>query len=93
MAANTEQLVVSLAQSETRNRLLATAVAQSSEAMWTTDLNQVITSWNAGAQAVFGYPEAEAVGHVLRLGAEAHAEDERMARIGKREKFSMKRKR
>jgi len=29
----------------------------------------------------------------LRLGAEAHAEDERMARIGKREKFSMKRKR
>jgi two-component system, sensor histidine kinase and response regulator len=89
MANNTETLLTSLGQSESKNRLLASIVEQSSEAIWTTDINGIITSWNASAAALFGYSTAEAVGHTRQIGTELKAaEDERMQRLLKLEKFS-----
>src|ERR1044071_1371721 len=89
MANNIEGLISSLAKSESKSRLLATIVEQSSEAIWTTDLDGKITSWNAGAAAMFGYGSGEAVGRALRVG-ETSAEEERARarRLEAGEKFS-----
>src|SRR5436190_1170463 len=68
MANNIEGLIASLGKSESKNKLLATIVEQSSEAIWTKDLAGIITSWNSGAAAMFGYPPADAVGRALNVG-------------------------
>src|SRR5258706_7423366 len=68
MANNIETLIDSLGKSESKNKLLATIVEQSSEAIWTKDLEGKITSWNSGAAAMFGYPPADAVGRALNVG-------------------------
>jgi PAS domain S-box-containing protein len=89
MANNIEGLIASLAKSESKNKLLATIVEQSSEAIWTKDLAGTITSWNSGAAAMFGYPPAEAVGRVLTVGdSTAEEERARMRRLMAGEKFS-----
>ncbi len=89
MANNIESLIASLGKSESKNKLLATIVEQSSEAIWTRDLAGTITSWNSGAAAMFGYPPAEAVGHALNLGESTPEEDEaRRQRLIAGEKFS-----
>ena len=62
MADGIEQLVTSLRESEARKRLLATIVEQSDQAIFTTDLAGRITSWNPGAEALFGYTAEEAIG-------------------------------
>jgi len=89
MANNIEGLIVSLGKSESKNKLLATIVEQSSEAIWTKDLAGKITSWNSGAAAMFGYPPAEAVGRALNV-SESTPEEERArtARLVDGEKFS-----
>ena len=90
MATNTETLLTSLSQSETKNRLLASIVEQSSEAIWTTDVEGRVTSWNAGAATMFGYTAADVLGHVVSetgKGDQA-SEKERMQRLLKLEKFS-----
>jgi len=89
MANNIEGLIASLGKSESKNKLLATIVEQSSEAIWTKDLAGIITSWNSGAAAMFGYPPADAVGRALNVG-ESTAEEEqaRMQRLMAGEKFS-----
>src|SRR5258706_4733552 len=89
MANNIETLIDSLGKSESKNKLLATIVEQSSEAIWTKDLSGVITSWNSGAAAMFGYPPAEALGRALNV-SEFTAEEERsrMQRLVAGEKFS-----
>jgi PAS domain-containing protein len=55
MANNIESLIASLGESESKNKLLATIVEQSSEAIWTRNLRGNVTSWNSGAAAMFGY--------------------------------------
>jgi PAS domain S-box-containing protein len=89
MANNIESLIGSLAKSESKNKLLATIVEQSSEAIWTRDLGGAITSWNAGAAAMFGYTPAEAMGRAMQVG-ESTAEDEeaRMQRLVAGDKFA-----
>jgi PAS domain S-box-containing protein len=89
MANNIESLITSLAKSESKNKLLATIVEQSSEAIWTRDLGGAITSWNAGAAAMFGYTPAEAMGRAMQVG-ESTAEDEeaRMQRLVAGDKFA-----
>jgi PAS domain S-box-containing protein len=89
MANNTENLIASLGESESKNKLLATIVEQSSEAIWTRDLAGNITSWNSGAAAMFGYAPEEAMGRPLNLG-EATPEEERsrMERLIAGDKFS-----
>src|SRR6267378_2684130 len=89
MANNIESLIASLGKSELKNKLLATIVEQSSEAIWTRDLRGIITSWNSGAAAVFGYPPAEAVGHALNVSESTPEEEEaRRQRLVAGEKFS-----
>src|SRR5467141_4986949 len=89
MANNIESLIASLGKSESKNKLLATIVEQSSEAIWTRDLAGIITSWNSGAAAMFDYPPAEALGRALNVGESTPEEDEaRMQRLVAGEKFS-----
>ena len=89
MANNIETLIDSLGKSESKNKLLATIVEQSSEAIWTKDLSGVITSWNSGAAAMFGYPPAEALGRALNVSAStAEEERSRLQRLIAGEKFS-----
>jgi PAS domain S-box-containing protein len=55
-------------QIEDRGRLAASIVQYSDDAIISKDLNGIITSWNAGAERVFGYKAEEIVGHsVLKL--------------------------
>jgi PAS domain S-box-containing protein len=51
-----------LRESEARNRLLATIVNQTHEAIIATDLAGMIVIWNAGAQRMFGHGAGESVG-------------------------------
>ncbi len=44
------------------DRMLATVVEQSKEAILTTDLKGMIKTWNASAQAIFGYTAEQAIG-------------------------------
>jgi PAS domain S-box-containing protein len=89
MANNIEGLIGSLGKSESKNKLLATIVEQSSEAIWTNDLAGKVTSWNSGAAAMFGYPPAEAVGRSLNVGESTPEEEKaRSARLIDGEKFS-----
>jgi two-component system, sensor histidine kinase and response regulator len=89
MANNIESLIASLGESEAKNKLLATIVEQSSEAIWTKDLVGTITSWNSGAAAMFGYPPAEAIGRALNIGESTPEEEElRRQRLVAGEKFS-----
>ena len=89
MANNIEGLIASLGKSESKNKLLATIVEQSSEAIWTKDLAQVVTSWNSGAAAMFGYPPAEAVGRALVVGQSTPEEERaRQRRLVAGERFS-----
>jgi two-component system sensor histidine kinase/response regulator len=89
MANNIENLIASLGKSESKNKLLATIVEQSSEAIWTTDLGGVITTWNSGAATMFGYEPGEAIGRSLKLSDSTAIEEEtRMRRLIAGEKFS-----
>jgi PAS domain S-box-containing protein len=89
MANNIQSLIASLGKSEAKNKLLATIVEQSSEAIWTKDLAGTITSWNSGAAAMLGYPPTEAMGRTLNVGEATPEEEEaRTRRLVAGEKFS-----
>src|SRR5689334_16317921 len=89
MANNIETLIASLGKSESKNKLLATIVEQSSEAIWTKDLAGNITSWNSGAAAMFGYAPDDIVGRSLTVVESSREEEQaRMRRLLSGEKFS-----
>jgi PAS domain S-box-containing protein len=78
---------------------LAAIVESSDDAIVGKDLNGVITSWNAGAERLFGYPAAEAIGRsiTLILPPERRSEEDevlRQIRAGQRvEPFETSRRR
>jgi two-component system, chemotaxis family, CheB/CheR fusion protein len=69
--------------------LLAAIVASSDDAIISKTLNGILTSWNAGAERLFGYTAAEAIGQPMTLiiPAERHQEENdilRRIRLGQR---------
>ena len=59
---------------------LAAIVKSSDDAIVSKTLDGVITSWNGGAEKLFGYPAAEAIGQSIFLivPPDRHAEEERV---------------
>ncbi len=55
---------LALRASEAKNRLLATVVQQTTAAVITKDLDNRITSWNRGAERLYGYSPEEAIGRL-----------------------------
>lgn len=76
--------------SRERLRVLAAIVESSDDAIISKNTNGIITSWNAGAERLFGYSAAEAVGQsiVLIIPPEYHDEEtEILARIRRGERI------
>jgi PAS domain S-box-containing protein len=69
-----------LTQADRDARLLASIIESSDDAIISKDLNGVITSWNKGAERLFGYTAAEAVGQsiVMLIPAERRDEEPRI---------------
>ncbi|MCC6658559.1 MAG: PAS domain S-box protein [Rhodocyclaceae bacterium] len=57
-----EEITVQVRESGRRDRLLATVVEQSDEAIVAVDLRGAVTIWNPGAERMYGYPAETAIG-------------------------------
>ncbi|HEX7281363.1 MAG TPA: PAS domain S-box protein, partial [Vicinamibacterales bacterium] len=57
-------------------RHLAKVVESSDDAIVSKDLNSIITSWNPGAERIFGYSADEAIGQSIRMIIPAHLQSE-----------------
>ena len=61
------EIEVELRESEQRLRWLASIVESSYDAIVSKNLDGIITSWNSGAERVFGYSAGEAIGQPITL--------------------------
>lgn len=85
-----QELVDELRQADERSAKLAAIVESSDDAIIGKDLEGVVTSWNRGAEQIFGYPEGEIVGRsILTLIPDElqHEEPVILGRLRKGEKI------
>lgn len=68
-----------LRESEARSRLLASIVESSNDAIVTKNLDSIITSWNKGAERIFGYSAEEVIGRPITLLTPSERHDEEPA--------------
>ena len=63
---------------ENHRATLAAVVAHSHEAIIGVTLNGIVTAWNGGAERLFGYTAAEAIGHPAAVLADASGHPEQL---------------
>jgi two-component system CheB/CheR fusion protein len=66
---------------EETNRRLAAIIESSGDAIISTDLNEIVTSWNNEAERLFGYSADEIIGKPLRVLVPPDRHDEELKRI------------
>jgi hypothetical protein len=72
------------------SRLLASIVQSSDDAIFSKDLNGVVTSWNSGAEQIFGFPAQDMIGQPISVIFPPDRSDELasiMQRIGHGERI------
>jgi PAS domain S-box-containing protein len=74
-----KRIEVELHDSEQRLRWLASIVESSDDAIVSKNLDGVITSWNRGAERIFGYTAEEAVGRPITIVIPQGRQDEERA--------------
>jgi PAS domain S-box-containing protein len=82
------QISDALSESDQRSRRLASIVEFSDDAIISKNLDGVITSWNKGAERVFGYTAEEAIGQPITIAIPRDRRDEEcdiLARISRGE--------
>ena|GEM_PF-634382 len=67
IARTPEQIEAALRESEQRLRWLASIIESSDDAIVSKNLDGVITSWNGGAERIFGYSASEAIGQPITI--------------------------
>ena len=65
--------------SELRNAQLAAIVASSIDAIVSVDFDDIIRTWNYGAEQLFGYPAKDVIGKSALLIVPPELHDERQA--------------
>jgi PAS domain S-box-containing protein len=74
-----KQVEAALRESEQRLRSLASIVESSDDAIVSKNLDGVITSWNTGAERIFGYSAQEAIGQPITIVIPQDRRDEERA--------------
>ena len=71
-----KRIEAELRDSELRLRYLASIVESSDDAIVSKNLDGIITSWNSGAERVFGYTANEAIGQPITIVIPQNRQDE-----------------
>ncbi len=68
-----------------KNRFMANILQDSADAIMTLDPDDIVTSWNRGAEAIFGYTAAEMVGKSVNILVPPELmESQEMAKLGEK---------